>query len=139
MGDVMTRVAIRIMPAMTVWVCIGILAALRPSAQAPAPAAQAPAGCGGSPASQRRPQTATPQSYALTLAVPLALCGFVVAQELDPETLLKPAADSWPTYHGNYSGRRHSGLTQITPRNVNLIGGGSALYAFALPEKLAGS
>ena len=26
--------------------------------------------------------------------------------------------DSWPTYHGDYSGQRHSPLTQITPDNV---------------------
>ena len=32
--------------------------------------------------------------------------------------LLHPPADSWPGYHGDYSGRRHSSLTQITPQNV---------------------
>ena len=37
---------------------------------------------------------------------------------LDPAALLKPPADSWPTYHGDYSGQRHSTLTQITPENV---------------------
>jgi alcohol dehydrogenase (cytochrome c) len=26
--------------------------------------------------------------------------------------------DSWPTYHGDYSGRRYSSLTQITADNV---------------------
>src|SRR3954453_9234505 len=40
------------------------------------------------------------------------------AQEIDPENFLHPPADSWPTYHGDYSGRRHSALTQITPENV---------------------
>jgi alcohol dehydrogenase (cytochrome c) len=40
------------------------------------------------------------------------------AQGLDPALLLKPRADSWPTYHGDYSGQRHSRLTQITPDNV---------------------
>jgi alcohol dehydrogenase (cytochrome c) len=29
--------------------------------------------------------------------------------------------DSWPTYHGDYSGRRHSRLTQITPSNVDRL------------------
>ena len=29
-----------------------------------------------------------------------------------------PAPDSWPLYHGDYSGRRHIPLTQITPQNV---------------------
>ena len=37
----------------------------------------------------------------------------------DPATLLKPPADSWPTYHGDYTGQRHSTLTQITPANVH--------------------
>jgi len=40
------------------------------------------------------------------------------AQNLDPANLLKPRADSWPIYHGDYSGRRHSALRQITPQNV---------------------
>src|SRR4029434_233319 len=41
------------------------------------------------------------------------------AQGLDPSALLNPPADSWPTYHGDYSGQRHSQLTQITPANVH--------------------
>ena len=40
---------------------------------------------------------------------------------LDPDTLLNPPADSWPTYHGDYSGQRHSRLTQITPANVHQL------------------
>ncbi len=40
------------------------------------------------------------------------------AQGLDPAALLHPPADTWPGYHGDYSGRRHSALTQITPSNV---------------------
>jgi alcohol dehydrogenase (cytochrome c) len=42
-------------------------------------------------------------------------------QGVDPAMLLKPPSDSWPTYHGDYSGQRHSRLTQITPDNVNQI------------------
>jgi alcohol dehydrogenase (cytochrome c) len=45
----------------------------------------------------------------------------VNAQGLDPAALLKPPADSWPTYHGDYSGQRHSRLTQITPDNVRQL------------------
>ena len=45
----------------------------------------------------------------------------VAAQGVDPALLLKPTADSWPTYHGDYSGQHHSRLTQITPANVNQI------------------
>lgn len=29
-----------------------------------------------------------------------------------------PPSDSWPTYHGDYSGRHYSALTQISPENV---------------------
>lgn len=39
-----------------------------------------------------------------------------------PEMLLNPPADSWPGYHGDFSGRRHSPLTQITPANVKNLG-----------------
>ena len=44
-----------------------------------------------------------------------------VAQSLDPSALLEPAADSWPTYHGDYTGQRHSKLAQITPANVHQL------------------
>jgi alcohol dehydrogenase (cytochrome c) len=50
-----------------------------------------------------------------------ALCIGLQAQGLDPATLLNPPADSWPGYHGDYSGRRHSSLTQITPQNVEQL------------------
>jgi alcohol dehydrogenase (cytochrome c) len=35
-----------------------------------------------------------------------------------PEELRKPLSDSWPTYNGDYSGKRYSTLTQINQRNV---------------------
>jgi alcohol dehydrogenase (cytochrome c) len=41
--------------------------------------------------------------------------------------LLKPPADSWPGYHGDYSGRRHSSLTQINQENVGTL---SLAWAF---------
>ncbi|WP_260703155.1 acido-empty-quinoprotein group A [Edaphobacter flagellatus] len=44
-----------------------------------------------------------------------------VAQLPDQATLLHPGADSWPTYHGDYTGQRHSKLTQITPKNVGSL------------------
>ena len=37
---------------------------------------------------------------------------------LDPALLTKPPTDSWPTYHGDYSGRRYSTLSQINTDNV---------------------
>jgi alcohol dehydrogenase (cytochrome c) len=43
-------------------------------------------------------------------------------QGLDPELLTKPATDSWPTYSGDYSGRRFSSLTQINQTNVKNLG-----------------
>jgi alcohol dehydrogenase (cytochrome c) len=42
----------------------------------------------------------------------------MLAQGVSDQMLLHPPADSWPGYHGDYSGRRHSSLTQITPQNV---------------------
>jgi alcohol dehydrogenase (cytochrome c) len=39
-------------------------------------------------------------------------------QGVDKAMLLHPPANSWPGYHGDYSGERHSHLTQITPDNV---------------------
>ena len=35
------------------------------------------------------------------------------AQALAPAELLKPLSASWPTYSGDYSGRRYSQLSQI--------------------------
>src|SRR5882762_1217929 len=43
------------------------------------------------------------------------------AQGTTPDMLLKPPKDSWPGYHGDYSGKRHSALTQITPQNVGSL------------------
>lgn len=45
----------------------------------------------------------------------------LLAQNVDAGTLLNPPADSWPSFHGDYSGRRHSKLTEITPRNVSRL------------------
>ena len=42
-----------------------------------------------------------------------ALPACAVAQGLTPATLLKQPTDAWPTYNGDYSGRRFSPLTQI--------------------------
>jgi len=42
-------------------------------------------------------------------------------QGVDAEMLQQPPAESWPTYHGDYTGRRHSPLTEITPANVHQL------------------
>src|SRR6266576_320354 len=55
------------------------------------------------------------------LVLASAFCGRASAQGIDPATLLKPTSDSWPIYHGDYSGQRHSALVQITPANVHQL------------------
>jgi alcohol dehydrogenase (cytochrome c) len=45
----------------------------------------------------------------------------LTAQGLDPAKLLKPATDSWPTYNGDYSGRRFSALEKINSGNVQSL------------------
>jgi alcohol dehydrogenase (cytochrome c) len=57
----------------------------------------------------------------LAAAAVVALIGGAAAQRIDPASLLAPPADSWLTYHGDYSGRRHSALAQITPSNVHQL------------------
>ncbi|MBS1854982.1 MAG: acido-empty-quinoprotein group A [Acidobacteria bacterium] len=37
---------------------------------------------------------------------------------LDPATILKPLADQWTTYSGDYSGKRYSSLKDISPATV---------------------
>ena len=51
----------------------------------------------------------------------------LLAQDVDASTLLKPPANSWPGFHGDYSGRRHSSLTQINRQNVSSL---SLAWAF---------
>lgn len=56
--------------------------------------------------------------FGISVLLALASPGVLLAQGVDEQMLLHPPADSWPSYHGDYSGRRHSTLTQITPQNV---------------------
>jgi len=46
---------------------------------------------------------------------------FSNAQGLDPAALVKPAIDTWPTYNGDYSGKRYSTLDQINASNINAL------------------
>lgn len=48
----------------------------------------------------------------------LAALPVVAVAQLMPADILKPKGDSWPTYSGDYSGRRFSSLTDITTSNV---------------------
>lgn len=40
-------------------------------------------------------------------------------QGLNPGAMLEPATNTWPTYNGDYSGRRYSTLDQINASNVH--------------------
>jgi alcohol dehydrogenase (cytochrome c) len=63
--------------------------------------------------------------FLCTLCAPLA-----PAQSLDPASLLRPPTDTWPTYNGDYSGRRFSTLDQINSSNIN-----SLTLAWAFPTR----
>jgi len=54
-------------------------------------------------------------ALAASMAAPVALYG----QSLDPADILHPKPDTWPTYSGDYTGRRYSPLTEINTSNVN--------------------
>src|SRR5271156_1484890 len=62
-------------------------------------------------------------SYILAVSCLLVMAApvLVLSQGASEQMLLHPPADSWPGYHGDYSGRRHSSLSQITPQNVNTL------------------
>ncbi len=70
----------------------------------------------------------------LTLATLPALClGAASAPggAVDATTLLHPPSDTWPTYNGDYSGRRFSKLTQINDKNVKAL---SLSWTYQLPR-----
>jgi alcohol dehydrogenase (cytochrome c) len=60
--------------------------------------------------------------HKLLLAAPFLLSpAMLMAQAaggVDPADLLKPLKDSWPTYSGDYTGKRYSALNQIDQSNV---------------------
>ncbi len=56
------------------------------------------------------------RATALALLLWIPLTGN--AQQLPADALLKPATTNWPTYNGDYSGRRFSSLDQINASNV---------------------
>ena len=45
----------------------------------------------------------------------------LLAQTLDPKVLTKAPSDAWPTYHGDYSGKRYSTLDQVNRSNVGTL------------------
>jgi len=46
---------------------------------------------------------------------------WLLAQGLDSSKLLQLPTDTWPTFNGDYSGRRHSPLAQINQANVSSL------------------
>ena len=58
----------------------------------------------------------------LRLSLLFGICCLLGAQELDPKKLLSSPTDTWATFHGDYSGRRHSPLKQINSENVQNLG-----------------
>ena len=62
--------------------------------------------------------------FALALVITLLIPVSVIGQSedgLDPITLLEPLENSWPTYSGDYTGRRYSALDQVTTDNVQRL------------------
>jgi alcohol dehydrogenase (cytochrome c) len=57
---------------------------------------------------RRRRVAVVGRAFQARLAVAVVALGVVAS-----------AQESWPTYHGDYTGQRHSTLTQITPANVH--------------------
>src|SRR5437016_6211105 len=52
----------------------------------------------------------------------LLVSGALLAQSgLNPAKLGAPPTDTWPTYNGDYSGRRYSTLTKINQGNINSL------------------
>src|SRR5436305_4634889 len=56
------------------------------------------------------------QKFLPILFVPVLLIG--QGRGVDPADLLKPLKEDWPTYNGDYSGKRYSALTQVNTTNV---------------------
>jgi acido-empty-quinoprotein group A len=68
------------------------------------------------------------QRLRVALMIPIVIALFLGlqaeasrSQGLDAAALLKPATDTWPTYNGDYSGRRYSTLDQINAGNVSSL------------------
>jgi alcohol dehydrogenase (cytochrome c) len=60
----------------------------------------------------------TPLKSLLLIASFTGASAVVAAQGVDPASILKPLGESWPTYSGDYTGRRYSSLTQVNQSNV---------------------
>jgi alcohol dehydrogenase (cytochrome c) len=52
----------------------------------------------------------------------LSAVSFSQGGGVSPEDLLKPLAKSWPTYNGDYTGKRYSALTAVNRQTVKNLG-----------------
>lgn len=59
---------------------------------------------------------------ALAAGALFAVARPIGGQGVDPAKLVDRPTDSWPTANGDYTGQRHSPLTQITPANIASLG-----------------
>ena len=63
-------------------------------------------------------------SRRLLLTVPFLIASTILLGQgrgVEPSELLKPLGDSWPTYSGDYTGRRYSSLKQINQTTVKSL------------------
>src|SRR5262249_20164435 len=67
---------------------------------------------------RRLPGDTEMKSPVLVLLASAALFG---QGGLNPAKLGAPPTDSWPTYNGDYSGRRYSTLSKINQSNINSL------------------
>ncbi len=70
---------------------------------------------------------------ALSACCTLTVACFGADGGLDTQDLLKPLGGAWPTFNGDYSGRRYSSLSQINQENVRTL-----TLAWALPSQSVG-
>ena len=67
----------------------------------------------------------------VSLAVAMVLVAALAAQDgVSPAMLLKPGTGSWPTYNGDYSGRRFSPLAMVNATNVKTL---SLAWLYTIP------
>jgi alcohol dehydrogenase (cytochrome c) len=64
----------------------------------------------------------------------LAFAGCLYGQGLDPAALLRPPTDSWPSFNGDYTGRRYSTLKQIDRTNAGSL---TMAWAFQTRQQAA--
>src|SRR5262249_47859614 len=83
--------------------------------------AEGPRGREGEREPEMKKMKTNPVVLVLGLLLVPALQAADRAHGLDPALLTRLPTDSWPTYHGDYSGRRYSTLSQINADNVKSL------------------